>query len=195
MNKLSQVILLCRITLLLVSVTLVLAACGEQTTVPPVANSLVNTPIVGTPLVNPIATKPGATSSTPGQIQACDLVIQKEADEALGSPSEKHENVLGGNTGFSACDYKVNDSKGKITISLGTKGADVIFTSNKAEQQSVEVAGLGDRAFKYSKNEGTTLVLVVQKGNNLCQIKLEDLADSDTKATALMKKAIERLSK
>jgi hypothetical protein len=198
MNNMSQTTLFSRIALLVVSVTLLLTACGQQDTVAPAATSggSVNTGTVATPQVTPVAIKPGTTNSTSSQLDACALVTQKEADEAIGDPStlEKHAAPL---AGFTECDYSVNKGEKHIRIELISKGGGAYYSKAKAESSDyapVDVAGLGDLAFKYSENEGSDVILAVLKGNSVCRIKVSNLTDNDKQVTDLMQKAIGHLA-
>ena len=198
MNNMSRTTLFIRIALLVVSVALLLTACGEQDTVAPAATSgaVVNTGIVATPQVTPVALKPGATNSPGSQLEACALVTQKEADEALGDPSilQKTAAPL---AGFTECDFSVNKGEKHIRIELITRGGSAYYPKAKKDSSDyapVDVAGLGDQAFKYSQNEGSDVILAVLKGNSVCRIKVSNLADNDKQVTALMRKAIGRLN-
>ena len=198
MKNMSHIILFSRIALLVVSVTLLLTACGEQDAAVSAATSsaVVNTGITATPQVTPVAFKPGATNSPGSQLEACVLVTKKEADEAIGNPStlQKHAAPL---AGFTECDYAVNKSEKYIRIELITKGGSSYYNKTKKDSSDyvhADVAGLGDQAFKYSENGGSDVFLVVLKGDSVCRIKVSHLADNDKQVTTLMQKAIGRLT-
>jgi len=192
----NQIPVFCRIALLFVGVLLVLTACGEQNTVIPAATSVVNPGIVAAIRTTPIAGKPGANSSTSNQLEACALVTQKEAEEALGGPVTVQRNVAAIMV-FTECDYTIKTGNNRIRVELISKDANSYYTKSKKEAADyvlTDVAGLGDQAFKYSTNEGSDLYLTVLKGDNICRITVTKLADNDKQATALMQKAVGRLT-
>ena len=194
--SMSQIALFCRIALLFIAVTLVLAACGEQSSVPPAATNVINPGIATTTQITPVAGKPDTSNTTSGQLEACALVTQQEAEEALGSPStvERHIATV---MVFSECDYTVKQGEKRIRIELIVKGGNSYYTKTKkdvANYSPSDVAGLGDQAFKYSENEDSDFYLTVLKGDSVCRITVTNLKDNDKQATALMQKAVGRLT-
>ena len=133
---------------------------------------------VGSPSSAPAPTD-GAASSAPGALgKVCDLVTTDEMASALGTGTMTQSYFPGPPD---TCDYRVDGTPMAALVLLDAgNGGGMIYDTMKADPDSKEIAGIGDRAL-FSSSTGTFLVL---KGDRLVTITLTASLDDAARLEA-----------
>jgi hypothetical protein len=120
----------------------------------------------------------GTASPAPsGHLHACVLVSEQDATTALGAdPGTAHEETQGGDFGTnSRCNYTI--ASGGVQVNASSIAGKALCDSNR-QPNSVDVPGVGDRAFETPATGAQEATVYFLKGDTCVSITIETPAST-----------------
>jgi hypothetical protein len=168
----------------LIGAALLLASCSSATrsaSPPPVSTT-------------PASTTPAPTASTPapsgagGSGTACSLASAAEVSAAYGEQFDAGGGASPG--GNSACTFQQsNGGVDTVGLVVATSQADVFYTGNRSVYPSVDLTGLGDKAFV--SNDGGQIA--IENGSTTISVHVIGFTSLPPAQLQAMQKAFGRL--